>query len=301
VYRIHVAAENAGISTQLLRAWERRYALLSPRRSEGGYRLYSDEDVSLLRGAKALVDQGRSISEVARLPREQLLAAASRLSPPPPPSASTAPRSFLDAALSTMMAFDSEPLERLLLRASGMGTLSSMETCETVLVPLLAEIGDRWEKGTLDVAAEHFGTAIIRRHLHALVQSEAHRNTGAPAMVCASPEGDWHEGGLLVFTLRAAVLGWDIVYLGSHTPLSDVVATADRRDAKAIALSLTIPGARASRRTLVDGLAQWRRRQPGRAVWLGGKGAVAHRRELERDGLQVLENARDFAQKPPAR
>jgi MerR family transcriptional regulator, light-induced transcriptional regulator len=143
------------------------------------------------------------------------------------------------------LAFDSEQVERLLLCASGMGALSSMETCETVLIPLLAEIGDRWEKRTLDVAAEHFGTAIIRRHLHALLQNEAHRNIGAPAMVCASPEGDWHEGGLLAFALRAAVLGWEVFYLGPHTPLGDVVATADRRDAKAIALSLTIPGARA--------------------------------------------------------
>jgi methanogenic corrinoid protein MtbC1 len=167
-------------------------------------------------------------------------------------------------------------------------------------MPLLAEIGDRWEEGTLDVAAEHFGTSIIRRHLHALVQSESHRNAGAPAIVCAGPEGDWHEGGLLVFALRAAVLGWDVVYLGPHTPLSDVVATADRRGAKAIALSLTIPGARTSRRSLVDKLADWRRCQPGRAVWLGGRGAMGHRQEIERDGLQVVENARDFAQMPPA-
>jgi methanogenic corrinoid protein MtbC1 len=246
-----------------------------------------------------LVDQGRSISEVAKLPREQLLAAAGGASASRPGLQSPAPTSFLDAAINAMAAFDAGQLERLILRASGMGTLPSMETCETVLMPLLGEIGDRWKKGSLDVAAEHFGTAIIRRHMHALVQSESRRNAGAPAVVCASPEGDWHEGGLLAFALRAAVLGWDIIYLGPNTPLNDVVATADRRDAKAIALSFTIPGTRASRRALVDKLASWRRRQPGRTVWLGGKGAVSHRQEMERDGLQVLVHARDSAQRPP--
>ena len=76
MYRIHVAARCAGISTQLVRAWERRYRLLTPKRTEAGYRVYSDDDVALLRGAKALVDQGRSISEVARLARDELRRAA---------------------------------------------------------------------------------------------------------------------------------------------------------------------------------------------------------------------------------
>ena len=72
MYRINVAARSAGVTTQLLRAWERRYGLTASARSESGYRLYTDDDVAVLRGAKALVDQGRSISEVAKLPREQL-------------------------------------------------------------------------------------------------------------------------------------------------------------------------------------------------------------------------------------
>jgi MerR family transcriptional regulator, light-induced transcriptional regulator len=300
VYRIHVAAASAGISAQLLRAWERRYGLVSPRRSDGGYRLYSDEDVAMLRGTKVLVDEGRSISEVAKLSREELRAAAARAAAPRPVMAAIAPGAFLDAAISAIAAFDADQLERLLLRAGGMGTLSSMETCETVLMPLLTEIGERWQKGELDVAAEHFGTAVLRRHLHTMVQTEARRNLGAPAVVCASPEGDLHEGGLLAFALRAAVLGWGIVYLGPHTPLREVVATADRTGAQAIALSLTISAARAGRRALIDTLSRWRQARPGRAVWLGGKGAVDHRQELERAGLQVLEHARHFAQRPPA-
>jgi methanogenic corrinoid protein MtbC1 len=274
--------------------------LLSPVRSDGGYRLYSDEDVALLRGTKLLVDEGRSISEVAKLPRGQLRAAAARAAAPRPVMAATTPGAFLDAAIGAISAFDAEQLERLLLRAGGMGTLSSMETCETVLLPLLSEIGERWEKGQLGVAAEHFGTAILRRHLHTMVQTEARRNVGAHAIVCASPEGELHEGGLLAFALRAAVLGWGIVYLGPNTPLREVVATADRTGAQRIALSLTFSATRTGRRALIDTLAKWRQGQSGRVVWLGGKWAVAHRQEIERSGLKVLEHAGNLAQPPPA-
>ena len=299
MYRIRVAAESAGISTQLLRAWERRYGLLSPRRSGGGYRLYSDEDVALLRGAKAMVDAGRSISEVARLPHARLRTAAGRATAPGLGPAPGVPGSFFDSAIVAISAFDAERLERLILRAGGMGTLSSLEVCDTVLMPLLAEIGNRWEQGRLEVAAEHFGSALVRRQLHGMVQAETRRNLGAPAVVCASPEGDWHEGGLLAFALRAAALGWGIVYLGPHTPLRDVVTTAGRRGAPAVALSLTIPGTPARRRAMIDGLSAWRRGGDGRSVWLGGRGALAHRRELERSGLRILEHARDFAATPP--
>ena len=299
MYRINVAAKSAGISTQLLRAWERRYGLLTPRRTDAGYRLYSDDDVAVLRGAKALVEEGRSISNVAQLPRAQLRAAAGRFSAIAAGIIAPMPASFLDEGIAAMAAFDGTKLDGLLLRATSMGALPSAETCDTVLMPLLAEIGERWEKGELSVAAEHFGTAIVRRHLHALVQNEIRRNADAPAIVCAVPEGELHEGGLLGFALHAAVLGWGIIYLGPNTPLRDVLATADGRGARGIAISLVLPRTWDEMRALAAELAAWQSRQPTRRVWLGGRGAQMNRGELELAGLDVLSDARRFEQRAP--
>jgi MerR family transcriptional regulator, light-induced transcriptional regulator len=291
VYRINVAARHAGISTQLLRAWERRYGLLTPQRTGSGYRVYSEDDVTVLRGAKVLVDEGRSISEVAQLPREQLRRAAGRVPAPEVLAAAPAGESFLDAAIAAIVAFDAQRLDSLILHATGMGALTSAETCDRVLLPLLAEIGERWEKGVLDVAVEHFGSSIVRRHLHALLQDEAKRSVGGPAMVCACPEGDLHEGGLLSFAVHAATQGWSPVYLGANTPVDQMVAAAEHADATAIALSMTVPSKRAERRALIDQLAAWRNKRPGRIVWLGGSAVAPHTSEFHNAGLECLAQA----------
>ncbi|MFY0563924.1 MerR family transcriptional regulator [Archangium lansingense] len=66
-YRIHVAAELSGVRVELIRAWERRYGVLTPRRTPSGYRVYTDRDVALLRRLKQLTEEGVSISEAATM------------------------------------------------------------------------------------------------------------------------------------------------------------------------------------------------------------------------------------------
>ena len=64
--RIGELSRRTGTSPELLRAWEQRYGLLRPSRSEGGFRLYSDQDESRVLRTKALISQGLSASEAAR-------------------------------------------------------------------------------------------------------------------------------------------------------------------------------------------------------------------------------------------
>ena len=73
-YKIGTLSRLTGFSPLLLRAWERRFALLAPERGEGGQRLYTDDDLAVLRHVRALMDDGRSIGEIARSGRDALLA-----------------------------------------------------------------------------------------------------------------------------------------------------------------------------------------------------------------------------------
>jgi len=290
VYRIQVAAKNAGVSTQLLRAWERRYGLVRPKRASSGYRVYTEGDVVLLRGAKALVDEGRSIAEVARLPREQIEQAGLERSLVP---LSIAPSgTFLESALSAIERFDGKTLDTILFQAMGMGSLSAPEACHRVLLPLLEAIGDRWEAGALGIAAEHFGSTEIRRRMHDLLSSETRRNPDTAPIVCATLEGDLHEGGILAFAIHAASARQAIVYLGPNTPLDEILATANARSAKAIALSIGLPWKIGKLKEVCHRLADWQAHSPSRAVYLGGRGAAPHRDAIEKAGLIVLTEAR---------
>ena len=71
-YRIGDVARYVGVSTHALRAWERRYGTVDPRRTAGGSRLYDATQIDRLKTLKQLTDYGHSIGEVARLSLEEL-------------------------------------------------------------------------------------------------------------------------------------------------------------------------------------------------------------------------------------
>lgn len=66
VYGISVAAELSGIPVQSLRLYE-RYGLLTPARSNGGTRRYSNDDLARLKRISELVDAGVNLAGVARI------------------------------------------------------------------------------------------------------------------------------------------------------------------------------------------------------------------------------------------
>jgi MerR family transcriptional regulator, light-induced transcriptional regulator len=289
----------AGISPGLLRAWERRYGLIEPKRTDSGYRVYSPQDVELLSAAARLVGAGHSISEVARLGPEEIRRAAGQLEARAPgETLPVAPgleglRTAIDAAIRGAMQaiehFDRERFEDALLSVMGLGALPPAAACEEVLLPLLRAIGDAWERGTMSVAAEHFGSALVRAKILGYLQYLARPGQG-PRMVCACPEQERHEGGLLAFAVHAAASGWDIVYLGASTPVSEAIDTAVQLKAAALALSITDDSADVA--ALISALADLPRAHPRLRVIVGGRMAVAHRQALERAGFIVGDRAR---------
>src|SRR6476661_3084343 len=64
---IAVVAERTGLSQDVLRVWERRYGVVTPKRGPGGQRLYSDADVERLALLHAATRAGRGIGQVAGL------------------------------------------------------------------------------------------------------------------------------------------------------------------------------------------------------------------------------------------
>ena len=68
--RIGELSRRVGVRPETLRAWERRYSLLEPDRTDGGYRLYSQADETRVREMTTLISQGLAASEAAKLARE---------------------------------------------------------------------------------------------------------------------------------------------------------------------------------------------------------------------------------------
>ncbi len=234
---IQVAARRAGLSPELLRAWERRYGLVAPQRAANGRRLYSEADVEHLRLVRLATEAGRRVSDLAVLPVLELegLVAADALAAESSSRSGAAP--LLARCLEAVEAMDDQALSALLRRAAI--ELSLADFVEALVVPMMREIGLAWTREELDPAHEHLATAVVTTVLLELTDSLQSGATG-PRVVVAAPAGQRHEIGCMVVALAALLEGCRLTYLGADLPAADVARAAKKVQAAAVVLSLTI-------------------------------------------------------------
>lgn len=283
---IRVVAQRTGLTPATLRAWERRYGVVEPDRSEGGQRLYSDRDVERLNRLRLLSEAGRPISLVAALGDAQAEALlledrTQRRSVAPGPGdaeGATGPAAsgIVDAAYRRVAALDGDGLEAALRRAAV--RLGARAFLEEVLGPLLHRIGVAWAQGELGTAEEHLCTTVTERVLAWLTEPAA-ADPGSPRIVVATLSGERHGLGARLVAAAAGLEGWHVTHLGVDLPARDIAGAVRTLGAAAVALSLvnadTLPGTAKALAELHQGLPE------GTAILLGG--AVASR--LDPDAL----------------
>ena len=287
---VRLVAARTGLSPHVLRAWERRYHVVTPGRSEGGQRLYSDLDIARLRLLRRLTELGHGIGGLARLPVEELEELAREAAPVrPEPGGPPSPGELREAALAAVRRLDAGELHAVLERAAV--TVGVSTFLDTVAGPALQAIGEGWRAGTLTVAHEHLASAVFRRVLGWIVGMHE-VNASAPRLVVATPPRQRHELGALLAAAAAAAEGWGVTYLGADLPVRDILAAARQVGARAVALSLVYP----DEDPLLAGELEELRRElpPGTAVLVGGSAVLLNRPALERVGARVVATLADL-------
>jgi len=199
--RIGELARRTGVTVELLRAWEKRYGLLQPSRTNSGYRLYSPADEErIVRMRRGLAD-GLAAAEAARAALEEPVLGGGNLS-----DAAAELRSALEV-------YDDATAQ------SALDVLLATFTFETVardvMVPLLREIGERWERGEISVAQEHFASSLLRGRLMSIARGWD-RGVGPRAVLACAP-AERHELMLIIFgiALIARVNGMALMIGGT--------------------------------------------------------------------------------------
>lgn len=198
MYRIGELARRTGTSADLLRAWERRYGLLRPARTQGGFRVYTEDDALRVERMRTGLERGLAAAEAAR----------SALVESPEPSLLEA---LLDLSDERSHAILDDAFARLTVEAA----------LAEVVLPTLRAIGDGWSRGEVSVAQEHYAANLIRARLLALARGWD-RGVGPRALLACAP-GDLHDLPLIAFGLAFRRRGFRILFLGADTPF-DVIA-----------------------------------------------------------------------------
>lgn len=229
-YALGAVCRITGLTPDLLRVWERRYAAVVPLRTPKGTRRYRAADVARLQLLRAAIEAGHRIGSVARLDDAQL----SRVAAAQPTAALSAEP--LERALAAIETLDSAAAERAI--ADQLVALGAVRFAREFAIPLLQRMGERWIDGQLCVAAEHMASALLRSLLGSALRP-APRAPGAPLILFATPPGERHELGLLISALVAMGAGASPLYLGAELPAPELARAVELSGAQTVVFGIT--------------------------------------------------------------
>ncbi|MGW8247894.1 MAG: MerR family transcriptional regulator [Acidiferrobacterales bacterium] len=277
LYPISTVASMTGVNPVTLRAWERRYGLIQPTRTGKGHRLYSAQDVERIKEVLRLVEEGIPIGQVP-----QVLEAGAHV-PGELVSAGEGWADYQERMVSAIEQFNEAGLESVYNEALSLYPVDIVT--RRLLVPLLKELGERWENATGSVAEEHFFGVYMRNKLGARFH---HRqgNPQGPKLLAACLPGEQHEIGILLFALAAHDRGFRIVLLGADMPLEELPIVVRRAKCDAIVLSGAIEPSETVLKKQLPDLVQ-AARVP---VFIGGITARLHSDEITSAGARPVGN-----------
>ena len=286
---IQVVARRTGLSADVIRAWEKRHAVVAPVRSENGRRLYSDADVERLRLVAQATHTGRTVGQVAALPSEELASLVRQESGTPVAAGSTAPSpappalEHLRPCLDALARFDAPGLDAALRRATI--ALPAEAFLDALVVRLSERVADGVRRGTLRPAHRHLAQSALCRVLDRFAEAVTLPDAGPPLIV-ATPPGQAHELGALLIAAAAAAEGWRATYLGPGLPAEDVAEAAVAARARVVAVSL---GATPNDRIVPHELRRLRALlPPDVAIVVEGTAAETHRGVIREIGASSL-------------
>jgi len=275
LFPISTVSTMTGVNPVTLRAWERRYGLIKPNRTESGHRLYSDEDVDRIKLILQLIDEGIAISRVkealkiATDDQEKDLDGSSHWT------------QYQEDMLRGVNNFDEAVLEATYNEAMSLYPVDVVT--KQLLLPLLEKLGQRWMHVSTGIAEEHFFSVFMRNKLGARFHHQNQKNRG-PRLIAACLPGEQHEFGLLLFSLAAHARGYRIILLGADMPIEQLAEVVHRSNSDGVVLSGSVDINEGKLHTHLKNLIE----DTNVPVWVGGKTSDRLSDEIESSGAHVL-------------
>lgn len=206
-----------GIKAHTIRIWEQRYGILQPKRTTTNIRYYDASDLKMALRISLLNNFGYKISRIHQMTETDMTALIQKIS-----DAEFKLQILTNELLEAALTMDMQTFETLLdnhIRRRGMEI-----TIEQLIFQFMEKVGIMWMTNHLIPAQEHLASNVLYRKLAVAIDSLPMPVEDAPVVLLFLPEGEVHEIGLLYVHYLLRKNGKATMYLGSNSPLSDVVA-----------------------------------------------------------------------------
>lgn len=222
-YSINDLQKITGIKAHTIRVWEKRYNVVSPKRTNTNIRYYDENNLKKLLNISTLNKHGFKISEIIKMDYSGICDKILEVS-----IGSNNYESHLNNLVISMLDLDEQKFEKVL--TSAIIKLGFEKTITQIIYPFLDKVGILWQTGTIIPAQEHFISNLIRQKL--ILAIDGHQDTVSAnykTFLLFLPENELHELGLLFYSYLIKKAGHKVIYLGQWVPLNDVLAVVDMR------------------------------------------------------------------------
>lgn len=301
-FSIGYVSQKTGLSTHVIRAWERRYQAVRPKRTQSGRRMFSESDIARLNLFKRLLEKGHSISTIAGLDQGTLIELAGSALPNQSPPlagfsmdaspATCEPDELVDACLDAVRLLDGNRLYQRL--QEGMLQLSRHALLERVVRPLMTQLGHEWVEGTLRIVHGHLAAVVVHAVLNGMLATCLGEGDEKPCMLVATPAGQRCYLGALAVAVIAQDHGWKPAMLGFNLPAEEIAAACTIIQPQLVALSITSRVDDAFTNNELKRLCQM---IDGRcSIIIGGQASHFYRRHIDSLGCGMCSTAKAMMQ-----
>lgn len=243
-FPIGLVSLHTGLSTHVIRAWERRYKAVEPQRSPSGRRLFTQSDIDRLVLLKQVIQNGHSISQIAGLERMALVELADTTTRPRHSTHvdSKIPSGFsssetIASCIEAIEMLDANALHRMLKQAAA--TFSRQALLDTIVCPLMDQVGSQWSEGSLRIVHGHLASVVIHAQLVSMLDHTTDETAEKPCLLIATPAGQCCYLGALAVAVTVKDHGWRPIFLGFNLPAEEIAVACSILDPQMIVLSIT--------------------------------------------------------------
>ncbi len=234
VFSIKDLENLSGIKAHTIRMWEQRYSFLKPHRSATNIRYYTNNELKTLLNISLLNKYGFKISSIAKMKEEEMNEKILSLT-----DTDAQQERVIHKLIKCMIDLDMESFEDVLdnyILPKGI-----QKAILHLIFPFLERIGILWSTNHINPAQEHLTSNIIKRKLMVGIESAVVHKNSDKTILLFLPENEHHEMGLLFIYYLLKVRGAQVLYLGTNTPLQDIVFVANLKKPDHLYMHLTAP------------------------------------------------------------
>ncbi len=215
------------VSDATVKRWQAA-GLLASERTSGGHRRFRAEEVARFQRAQCL-GQKKCVGDESVI---GVLTGQQRQR--------RAPKTDSDSAFFQALMKGCEEAAANILIGEYLAGKSPAEICDELVCPAMAQIGELWAAGKINITHEHLATRVALNAIYKLRQTLLVSETAGKLAMCCAASGDLHELPTHLAQLTIENAGWETVNFGANTPLDDFAHEVVRHAPALVCISATL-------------------------------------------------------------